>query len=173
VLSYRRGPASNLVSFAPGFDQSLIDRPPQSRDIGADGNQIETQPQPPVESVTWDLDEARLAQANDSDRTAIRQLYSAGSSRSSTFRDRLSGARPTVGRVAADRDGIDSDNDALESRRLGMSANGSTFGNIWLRAKSKVTISGTSQRFDGDWYVTSVTHKIDSGGFKSDFKAVR
>ena len=54
-----------------------------------------------------------------------------------------------------------------------MSASGSTFGNIWLRAKSNVQIEGVSERFRGEWYVSSVTHKIDDSGYKTDFKCVR
>jgi phage protein D len=54
-----------------------------------------------------------------------------------------------------------------------MTASGSTFGNIWLRAKSNVTVEGVGERFSGDWYVSSVTHKIDGGGYKTDFRCVR
>jgi phage protein D len=54
-----------------------------------------------------------------------------------------------------------------------MTASGTVAGTIWLRAKSTVSVKGTSSRFDGRWYVTSVTHKIDGGGYKTDFKCVR
>jgi phage protein D len=54
-----------------------------------------------------------------------------------------------------------------------MNASGTTMGNIWLRAKSIVNVEGVSERFNGDWYVNSVTHKIDDNGYKTDFKCIR
>ena len=57
--------------------------------------------------------------------------------------------------------------------QLGMSANGTTFGNIWLRAKSNVTVEGVSTRFAGEWYVTSVTHNIKKGEYKQNFSLAR
>jgi hypothetical protein len=42
-----------------------------------------------------------------------------------------------------------------------------------MRAKCNVSIAGVHERFAGDWYVSSVTHTIDTSGYKTDFKAVR
>jgi phage protein D len=173
VLTYRSGPSSNLVSFSPTFDQSYIDRPKEGADVGKNGKKIDTQAQPPIEVVVWALDKARMAQASTADRTAIQTLYTAGSAKKRTLQEALVKPVPTVGKVSADQAQLNADKDRLESRALGQSATGSTFGNIWLRAKSKVTVVGTSERFDGEWYVSQVTHKVDTGGFKSDFKAVR
>jgi phage protein D len=75
--------------------------------------------------------------------------------------------------VAPDQAELDADNDVSESRKLGMTANGSTFGNIWLRAKSNVTLQGVNRRFAGAWYVSQVTHRIDDNGYKTEFKCVR
>jgi phage protein D len=173
VLSYRLGTESNLVSFSPTFDQSYIDRPKQSKDVGKNGKKIDTQVQPPIEVVMWKLDGVRMARASDADSTAIKRLYAAGSAKKLLLQQQLTKPLPMVGKVSADQAQLNADKDVLESRALGQSATGSTFGNIWLRAKSKVTITGTSERFDGEWYVSQVTHKIDTGGFKSDFKAIR
>jgi phage protein D len=68
---------------------------------------------------------------------------------------------------------LDARSGSLEAYRLGMSAGGSTFGNIWLRAKSNIEVRGVNARFNGSWYVNNVTHKIDNGGYKTDFKCVR
>ncbi len=54
-----------------------------------------------------------------------------------------------------------------------MTASGTVAGTIWLRAKSNVLVAGASSRFNGRWYVTGVTHKIDGSGYKTDFKCVR
>ena len=55
-----------------------------------------------------------------------------------------------------------------------MTATGLTLGNIWLRSKTNVVIHGASERFNGNWYVSRVTNRIDtSGGFKTEFKCVR
>jgi hypothetical protein len=75
--------------------------------------------------------------------------------------------------VAANQSDIEGRSDTLESRQLGMTAQGSSMGNIWLRAKSRVTVQGVSERFAGDWYVSNVTHKIDGGGYRTEFKCVR
>jgi len=42
-----------------------------------------------------------------------------------------------------------------------------------MRAKSNVLIDGASSRFNGRWYVNSVTHKVDGSGYKTDFKCLR
>ena len=115
----------------------------------------------------------RVARANAADRQIIRKLYDLGKAKKQALQKTLSTKRATVGKVAANQAEMDAENDALEGRRLGMTATGTTFGNIWLRAKSKLTIQGVNERFSGDWYVSSVTHKLDTGGYKTDFKCVR
>lgn len=173
VLRYRTGPTSNLTSFSPSFDASYIDRLKEVQDVDQHGQQVKTQEHPPTEIVVWQLDEGRMAQANDRDRTRIRTLYDRGSARKRDLQRRLAARRPAVGHVAASQADVESTNDSLESHQLGMTAQGSTLGNIWLRAKSRVTVTGVNERFAGDWYVSSVTHKIDSGGYRTDFKCVR
>jgi phage protein D len=173
VLRYRLGPNSNLISFSPSFDSSYIDRLKEINDVDAQGNTIASQEKPPTEIVIWELEEARVAQANRRDAAKIRDLYEKGAASKRELQRQLTARRATVGRVARDQAELEATNDALEGRRLGMTATGSTFGNIWLRAKSNITIAGVSERFNGEWYVSNVTHKIDSSGYKSDFKCVR
>jgi phage protein D len=36
-----------------------------------------------------------------------------------------------------------------------------------------VRIDGINERFNGKWYVSSVTHRIAAAGYKTDFKCVR
>ncbi|MFC0597819.1 phage late control D family protein [Streptomyces palmae] len=173
VLRYREGPGSNLISFSPSFDSSYIDRLKQTTDIDQQGRQIESQPKAPEEIVLWELDEGRLSQVGSADRERLRVLYDKGAQRKREFQQALSARQVTVGVVVPDKGELEAGNDTLESRRLGMSASGSTAGTIWLRAKSNVIVHGVNERFSGEWYVSSVTHKIDSGGYKSDFKCVR
>jgi len=173
VLQYRLGPGSNLISFSPAFDSSYIDRLKEVSDVDNQGNNIESREEPPAEIVIWKLDEARKAQASRDDKKIIDQLYEIGQERKRDLQRRLTARRPAVGDVAPDQAEIDSKNDSLESRRLGMTATGATAGNIWLRAKSNVIVEGLNNRFNGEWYVSSVTHKIDSGGYRTDFKCVR
>ncbi len=173
VLRYRMGPDSNLVSFSPSFDSNYIDRLKEVNDVDVEGEAIESAEAPPVEVVIWGLSQDRLAEASPKDRDTIRALYDVGASRKRELQEMFASQRPTVGEVAADQADLDATVDSLEALRLGMSANGSTFGNVWLRAKSRVEIQGVGERFNGDWYVTSATHKIDRSGFKSDFKCVR
>jgi phage protein D len=173
LLRYRVGPHSNLISFSPSFDSSYLDRLREVNDVDTQGQPVRSQEEPPAEVEVWQLDPVRLALASDEDHDRIMTLYEAGAGRRADLQQRLAARRPAVGEVVADQDDLESTNDSLESRRLGMSARGSTFGNIWLRAKSRVTVEGTSQRFDGEWYVSSVTHRLDSSGFKSEFQAVR
>lgn len=172
-LYFRTGSNSNLISFSPRFDSSYIDRLKQVHDVDQQGQPIQTQERLPTEEFIWSLDPATLAQASPADERKIRSLYDRGAVLKRELQERLTARRPAVGEVAADQAELDSTNDALESRRLGMSASGSTFGNIWLRAKANVTIEGVGERFKGNWYVSSVTHKIDSSGFKTDFRCVR
>ena len=173
LLRYRMGPDSNLISFAPTFDSSYIDRLKEIADVDTQGNTVESQEKPPSEIVIWQLDKARMAQASERDRVKIKTLYDIGAVRKSVLQGLLSIRRATVGEVVADQADLESTNDSLEARRLGMSATGTTFGNIWLRAKSNISIEGANERFNGEWYVSNVSHKIDSSGYKTDFKCVR
>lgn len=173
VLRYRTGPTSNLTSFTPSFDSSYLDRLKEVEDVDQNGSQVESQEQPPSEIVIWSLDERRLAQASPTDKTKIRTLYDRGSERKRSLQERLAARRPAVGEVAANQSDIEGRNDTLESRQLGMTAQGSSMGNIWLRAKSRVTVEGVSERFAGDWYVSNVTHKVDGSGYRTEFKCVR
>ncbi len=173
VLYYRAGANSSLISFSPSFDSSYIDRLKAVSDVDSQGNKIESQDKQPTKLVIWELNKMQLAQANKQDQDKIKSLYESGKKCKEKLQQMLTTRRVVVGEVAPDKSEMESTNDSFESRRLGMSANGSTFGNIWLRAKSKVIIKGVSQRFNGGWYVSSVTHKIDSSGYKTDFKCVR
>jgi Bacteriophage probable baseplate hub protein len=172
-LRYRMGALSNLISFSPTFDSSYIDRLKEVADVDHHGKKIQNQEKPQTEIGVWDLDPARMAQANARDREKILHLYEQGAAQKRLLQQKLAARRATVGDVSPDQAEMESTNDSLESRRLGMSASGSTFGNIWVRAKSNVFIDGASERFNGEWYVSNVTHKIDSSGYKTDFKCVR
>ena len=172
-LSYRRGPQSNLMSFSPAFDSSYIDRLKQIADVDTDGNEMANEDRTDTEVFVWDLDEERVALANAVDAERIRNLYQAGATRKETLQRRLSERQPAIGTVAADRDHMEQTNDTLLARRLGMTASGKTVGNIWLRAKSNVDISGVSSRFNGEWYVSQSTHKIDRSNYTTEFKCVR
>jgi Bacteriophage probable baseplate hub protein len=173
VLRYRLGADSNLNSFAPAFDSSYIDRLKEVSDVDANGETVNSQERPPAEIVIWSLSPGRLAQASSTDRTRIERLYEVGAARKRDLQAQLASRRPAVGRVVADRTELESTNDSLEARRQGMTATGSTFGNIWLRAKSNVVIDGANERFNGEWYTSSVTHKADGGKYTTDFKCVR
>jgi phage protein D len=176
VLRFRDGPDgpdSNLSSFSPSFDSSYIDRQKEVTDIDQQGRQIESKAKPPVDVVVWELDEGRLGQASGADQDRLRTLYERGVQRKRELQKSLSARQATVGLVVPDQGELESTNDSLESRRLGMTASGTTVGTIWLRAKSNVIVRGVNARFNGTWYVSSVTHKLDGGGYKSDFKCVR
>ncbi len=173
VLRYRTGPDSNLVSFSPAFDSSYIDRLKEVSDVDQQGNTVSSQDRPSAPILIWDLAADRLAQANARDRALIQALYEKGSARKRDLQSKLAARYPAVGKVASDQADIESTNDSLESRRLGMSAGATTFGNVWLRAKSNVIVDGVSERFNGEWYVSSATQKIGSGSFTTDFKCVR
>ena len=172
-FQYRAGPKSNLISFAPAFDSSYIDRLKEVADVDSSGNTVESQEKPPAEVVIWELSDALMAQASAQDREKIRRLYSVGIEKKRDLQQQLAARRTTTGAVIADQADVEATNDSLEARRLGMTASGSTFGNIWLRAKSNILVSIPNERFSGEWYVSSVTHKIDSSNFKTDFKCVR
>ena len=173
VVRYRMGPGSNLLSFSPSFDSSYLDRLKEKEDVDEKGNPIKTQEKaaPPV--VVWNLDGQLKALANNADRQKIETVYAKGKEAKIKLQEKLTKPKKTVGEVTFDKEDMEAENDVMEARRLGMSANGSTFGNIWLRAKSNIDVQGVNTRFNGKWYVSSVTHKIDSGGFRTDFKCVR
>jgi len=173
ILRYRLGPTSNLITFSPSFDSSYMDRQKEVADVDDKGKNVESQEKPPAEIVIWELEDARMAQASSRDADALRTLYDVGVERKKELQKALASRKPAVGEVALDQSDVESRNDVSESRSLGMTATGTTFGNIWLRAKSNVQIEGVNARFSGLWYVSSVTHKIDSGGYKTDFKCVR
>jgi len=173
LLRYRLGPNSNLISFSPSFDSSYIDRLKEIHDVDEQGNPVESQDRPATEVVIWPLDPARMAQANSRDRAKIQTLYTLGVARKLKLQTQLASRQPAVGAVTPDQADLESRNDRLESRQLGMSANGSTTGNIWLRAKSNIIVEGVSERFNGEWYVNNVTHKVDNNGYRTDFQCVR
>ena len=142
-------------------------------DIDDKGRKIKNKDKPQTDIVVGPLPDDVVGRANSADRPIIRKLYDLGKASKLELQKTLTAKRTTVGKVAANQTELDAENDALEGRRLGMTATGTTFGNIWLRAKSKLTIDGVNARFSGDWYVSSVTHKLDTGGYKTDFKCVR
>ncbi|TNH27820.1 phage late control D family protein [Micromonospora orduensis] len=173
VLRYRQGPGSNLMSFSPAFDASYIDRVKEVNDIDDGGRAVNTPPQPPVEVFIWPLAADLGSRASRVDLDRIDALYEVGVQAREKLQQELAKPRPTTGAVAANQQKLDDETGALGSRRLGMSATGTTLGSIWMRAKCNVSITGVHERFAGDWYVTGVTHTIDSSGYKTDFKAVR
>ena len=172
ILSYRMGPTSNLITFSPSFNSNEVERLKQVSDVDDKGNPIESRDKPPPQVQIWQLDQARMAQASPRDKATIQNLYNVGAQRKRDLQPKLTTREAAVGEVTVDQGEVETTNDVSESRSLGMSASGATFGNIWLRAKSNVQIQGTSERFDGKWYVTSVTHKIGNG-YRTDFKCVR
>jgi Bacteriophage probable baseplate hub protein len=173
ILTYRMGPASNLISFSPSFDSSYIDRKREVYDIDRKGNAVQSRDSGPTQEVIWKLDKARMAQANQRDTNLINTLYQSGANRKKQLAKDLHARRKGVGAVAVDQSDTDPDADTFESRRLGMTATGLTMGNIWLRSKTNVFIHGASERFDGGWYVSRVTNRVDGNGFKTEFKCVR
>lgn len=173
VLRYRQGAGSNLMSFSPSFDASFIDRVKEVHDIDDGGRTVNTPPQPPVDVFIWPLAADLSSRAKRTDLERIDALYDVGVQAREKLQQELAKPKPAVGRVAPTQQQVDDEAGALESRRLGMSATGTTIGSIWMRAKCNVTITGVHERFAGDWYVTGVTHTVDTGGYKTDFKAVR
>jgi phage protein D len=173
VLRYRQGPGSNLTSFSPSFDASYIDRLKEVDDLDDHGTAVKTPQQPPAEVVLWDLPADLGKRLSHADRQRVKTLFDAGGRAKKKLQGQLAAPRPRAGEVVRNQDELDARSGTLESRRMGMSASGSTIGTIWLRAKANVVISGVHQRFAGEWYVSSVTHAIDSGGYRSDFTAVR
>jgi phage protein D len=172
-LRYRTGPDANLISFSPSFNSSYIDRLKRIADVDVDGNEIENEDRTESEIFLWELDEERLRASDSLDESLIRSLYDAGAERKRNLQEQLIARRATVGAVVADADHIEQGNDAFMARRLGMTASGRTFGNAFLRAKSKINVKGVSTRFDGEWYVSNATHKIDGSKYTTEFKCVR
>lgn len=173
VLRYRQGAGSNLLSFSPSFDAGFIDRVKEVHDIDEGGQQVNTPPPPPVEVFIWDLAPDVSSRASRADMDRIEALYEVGVRAREKLQQELAKPKPKIGAVAGNQQQLDDKAGALESRRLGMSATGTTVGSIWVRAKCNVTIAGVHERFAGDWYLTSVTHTLDTSGYKTDFKAVR
>lgn len=173
VLQYRLGPTSNLMTFSPTFETTYVDRQKEIADLDTHGKKVESEKKPPTEVFIWQLDTTRRGLASKADQDRIDTLYRAGSEKKKQLQQQLTKPRQQVGKVAHGQADVDAQSDQLESRRFGMSASGTTYGTIWLRAKSNVTIAGAGSRWNGRWYVTSVTHKVDGGGYKTDFKCVR
>lgn len=172
-LHYRTGPNANLLNFSPSFDSTYIDRKKEISDIDVKGKPVKSQEKPQTQEELWKLNTIRLSQASQADQKKIDALYKQGAQLKTELQKQLAAKRKAVGKVVADRADIEDTGDSLESQRFGMTATGTTIGNIWLRAKSNVNIDGVSNRFQKKWYVTSVTHKIDSSGYKSELKCVR
>jgi phage protein D len=173
VLRYRQGPGSTLRSFSPSFDASYLDRLREVNDVDDQGDPVKTRDDPPVEVTVWELPADLDARVGGADRTRLHTLYSTGVGRRRDLQTKLVARRPAPGRVARTQGDLDATTDVAESRRLGMSATGATIGTIWLRAKSTVRIAGVHERFIGDWYVTKVTHTVDTGGYRTEFSCVR
>jgi hypothetical protein len=142
-------------------------------DIDRQGRPVSSQEREPPAFELWDLNRARVAQANRRDQTRVTTLYAIGAVQTLGLQSESRSAAIAVGAVAVDQTEYESINVTLESRSQGESSQGRTFGNIWLRAKSIVTLEGLHQRFNGEWYVTNVQHKIDVHGYVTDFKCER
>jgi phage protein D len=173
ILTYRMGTGSNLISFSPSFDSSYIDREREVNDVDRKGNKVQSRDTTPTQEVIWTLDSIRMALANKRDTDTINALYKAGADRKKKLAKDLHARQKVVGEVLVDQGDSEPDSDTFQSRRLGMTATGVTMGNIWLRSKTNVFIHGTNERFNGDWYVSRVTNRIDGSGFKTEFKCVR
>jgi hypothetical protein len=50
-----------------------------------------------------------------------------------------------------------------------LTGSGSTVGNLTLKAGRVITLEGLGNEFSGPYRLTSVTHSVDAGGFKSSF----
>jgi phage protein D len=174
VLRYRQGPDSNLLSFAPAFDGSYLDRLKQVNDLDDRGQAVTTRGPAPADTSVWSLPGDLDKRANPADLARINALYKSGVKARAELRKALGAPKPVTGKVVpATQQQLDDESITLASRRQGLYATGSTIGTIWLRAKSRVSITGVHERFAGDWYVTAVTHTVDVGGYRSEFKAVR
>ena len=54
-----------------------------------------------------------------------------------------------------------------------ISGRGSCIGMPNLKARMVIELKGLGERFSGKYYVTSVTHTIDAGGYRTDFQVKR
>ena len=62
----------------------------------------------------------------------------------------------------------------LEATALNfISGRGSCIGQPELKARTVIALEGLGQRFSGHYYVTSTTHTIDAGGYRTDFEVKR
>lgn len=173
VLRYRMGPYSNLISFTPRVDINYVDRYRQMHDVDRQGRPVSSQEHEPPAFELWNLNPARVAQVNRRDQTRVTTLYTIGAVQTLELQGESRAAAIAVGTVAVDQTEYESINVTLETRSQGHSSQGRTFGNIWLRAKSIITLEGLHERFNGEWYVNNVQHKIDINGYVTDFKCER
>ncbi|MFE0250668.1 phage late control D family protein [Streptomyces sp. NPDC059010] len=173
VLRYRMGPDSNLMSFSPAFDTGYVDQVKEINDLDDEGRTVRSPQPPPAEVALWPLPTDLRDRVNAADHARMKALYEAGAKGKEELQRTLLSRRKKVGAVARDQAELDSTGGSLESRRLGMTASGTTVGTIWLRAKSNVEIRGVHTRFAGQWYVSSATHTIDGNGYRTDFRCVR
>ena len=62
----------------------------------------------------------------------------------------------------------------LEARAMAfISGRGACIGDPRLKARTVVKLEGLGQRFSGEYYVTSATHTIDAGGYRTTFEVKR
>ncbi len=62
----------------------------------------------------------------------------------------------------------------LESRAMEfISGRGACIGDPRLKARTVIKLEGLGQRFSGEYYVTSATHTIDTGGYRTTFEVKR
>ena len=62
----------------------------------------------------------------------------------------------------------------LETRAMEfISGRGACIGDPRLKARTVIKLKGLGQRFSGDYYVTSATHTIDAGGYRTSFDVKR
>lgn len=61
----------------------------------------------------------------------------------------------------------------LTTAALGMTASGSTVGNMRLHAQTAVRIEDVGGRFSGSWFLTQVRHVLDVQGYRIDFQCRR
>jgi phage protein D len=54
-----------------------------------------------------------------------------------------------------------------------ISGRGACIGDPRLKARTVIKLKGLGQRFSGDYYVTSATHTIDAGGYRTSFEVKR
>lgn len=54
-----------------------------------------------------------------------------------------------------------------------VTGSGSCIGNPQLKARMVIELKGLGKRFSGNYYVTTATHTIDSGGYRTNFQVKR